>query len=269
MIGAYRHADIRNTLGDGVRQEFESPGGRDAANAPQDAKLGDQGPVRGAEHGPGVTLVEARDVAPHTESELVLVFAREPQLAERDTELRHPAEAVHGGSGVPHAVPGEVFGGIGIDRIVPFYPRWIHSHFDAGAAVTKRVDDNLDLVRARLHIAAAQQVGNAVRMRIKRADQHVEEVIVVRGSHLGAECRLEVFTGIELPERRHRLRGFPHHVVLAPVDDRRFHRPNGRADFTACRGGGRGFWPLTAEGSNDKTHRSQHAPPPHQGVAGT
>ena len=58
----------------------------------------------------------ARDLAPDHQAERVLVRLGEAQLAERNPELRDPAERVHAGGHVPDRVPRRILFGV-IERV--------------------------------------------------------------------------------------------------------------------------------------------------------
>ena len=238
--GGPAHAAVAGgrRLGDVLRhrvgQQLEVPRRSDAGNAAERAELRDERIDRCPVHRPRVALVEACDVPPDAEAEFVRRFRIEPELAERHAKLGGPAEFVDPRRRVPHAVPRHVLDHIGVDRGVALHSGRVHHQFHRRAPVVIGVDHDLDLVRRGLHVATAEEPGDAVGMRVERPYEDVQVVIVVRRPNLGCERRVEVLPGLELAKAGHRRRELPHVVVGAPVDHRRPCRANRHA--------GAGWW---------------------------
>ena len=141
-----------------------------------------------------------------------------PQLTERHAKLGDPPFFVDSRFDIPYAIPRRVFDNVGVDGIVAFHTSRIDGQLYAGAAVVKRVDNDLNLVARCFYVAAAEQWTDAVRMGIVGPYKHVQVMIVVGDPHLGSIRGREVFTGIELTEVGHRWREHPDGIIAPTVD---------------------------------------------------
>ena len=182
-------------------------------------QLGGEARLRLPVHRPGDPLRVPLDVAPHGEAERVRVRMRVAQLRQRYLELRRPAERVHGRRHLPYAVPGIVLVVVVVDRVIALHSGRVDRELVAGAPVVVGVDDDLELIRRRPHVATRQDLQDAVGMGIEGADERVEVVVVVGDLGFRGEPRVTVLPRRELAERRDGGCLAPHLVVVLAVDD--------------------------------------------------
>ena len=138
---------------------------------PRSPSCDDEPVLRSRVHRPGVALVVAGHVAPDAEAERVALAAGVAQLIERNAELRDPTRRVDPRADVPHAVPRLVLFAIVENREVALHAGRIHRELDAGAAIVVAVDDELEPLGLRAHVAPAEQRHDAVGVRIERAHE--------------------------------------------------------------------------------------------------
>ena len=130
----------------------------------------------------------------------VLGARREADLAERDPELGDPADRVDARRDVPDAVPRRVLVVVVGDGEVALHAGRVHDELVAGLLVVVRVDDELELLRRRAHVAPRQERHDAVGRGIVHAREHVEVPVVEGDARLGAEAALLSFVRLVLQE---------------------------------------------------------------------
>ena len=144
-----------------------------------------------------------------------------PQLREGDAHLGGPAERVDRGFDVPHRVPRFVAAAAQAVRVEP-RPGRIHLEEQPADVVVIGVEDDLDVVGARVGVAADEARAHAGRARIvEHPRAHVERRLVVREPHLGALGRGLALLGLILPETGRRGGGSPDGLVETTVEPNR------------------------------------------------
>jgi hypothetical protein len=120
---------------------------------------------------PGDALLEAFDVAPDPETERVRRSRRIAELRERDGELRRPSERVHACRDVPDAVPGAVLVAVVIDRVVALHAPRADGELETRATIVEGIDDDLQLIGRRPHVASREHGGDLRGLGIVGADE--------------------------------------------------------------------------------------------------
>lgn len=228
--------------GDAVGRHLEAARRLDAVDARDVAELrreaGPAAPVRR----PRRPLLRAGDVTPDHDAERVRWLAREAELAQRHLELGDPPLPVDPRDDVPDAVPRLVFLAVVVDREVPLHAGGIHGHLHAGAPVVVGVHHDLDPLRRRPDIAAAEQRHDAVGVVVVHPHEDVQVLRIVGDPGRGAELRLAVLRRVEHLEPVDQLGLRPEGIVLAGGEHVRRRRPcrhrRGRARARAGGSGG-------------------------------
>jgi hypothetical protein len=171
-------------------------------------------------------LLGARDLADDLEAPLVDIAEREPQLVERDAELRGPALLGRGHVAGPHRVPRPVFLGVVGQHHVALHAGGVELEHVGGALVVIAVDRDHHRVTGRIDIAPREQPADVVRLRIVGPHADVDRVIVVLDREARLELRLAAVLGKALAEPALHRRGRPAGFVEPAVDRDRARAPH-------------------------------------------
>ena len=208
----------RGAFRDGVRHNFQAARCREFADAGQLARLRHEALHFVMEQRPRLRLIRPRNVAQQQQPENMRILARKPDLAEWNTEFGDPSQRVDACRNVPHRVPRVVFVLVVRDVVVVLHAGGIHLELEARLLVVVRVDDDLDLIRVRGHIAAREQRDDAVRRRIVHAREDIEILVIVCDADVRLEARRLAFVGCVLRELIDDLGVLPNGIVAASVE---------------------------------------------------
>src|SRR6185369_17974170 len=142
------------------------------------------------------------------------------QLREWNSELGGPAQRIDLRGDIPHRVPRAVLLAIIKNRVIALHAVRVHVEIESRAFVVVRIDEDDDLIARATYITARERMHDAVWMRIVRAHEHEQVVLIERDLEFGAERRIRVFARLELAEFGDLARGLPDCITRLPVNDR-------------------------------------------------
>ena len=212
---------LRADLGHAVGHDFEALPASGELQPAQFAELRHETGAALRDERPRRGLVEPANLPDHAKPECVPLPGLEPQLRQRDPELRLPSLSVARHGDVPHGVPALVAVAVGEPVAVLLHAGRVYGELVRRAPVVIRVDDHSDPVRRRWRITPGPDAHDPVRLAIEGAHGHVDVRRVVGDPHLAAERRRRTLARVALDELGDGHRARPDRFAELPVEAHR------------------------------------------------